>query len=135
MYLWVKAAHVAAVIVWMAGMFSMTHHLSQPEGVSAEQWRRLRALDASWTVVGMSAAIALGFWMATRARWWIHPWFVAKFCVAMLLAGAHGSLAASLRRRSEESGEVGQRWHRYAPGLLLAAVMLIAVLVMVKPQL
>jgi putative membrane protein len=140
MYLWAKAAHIAAVMVWIAGMFSMAHQLARPDGVSASQWRRLRQLDTGWTVMGMSLAIGPGYWMATEARWWLQPWFVVKFCLAMGLAAAHGGMAKSVRRRAEATSEAegaswGRPWHRYAPGLLLLAVLLIAALVVVKPGL
>lgn len=70
----------------------MAHRLAEPSDDDTDI-ARLRQLDGSWTVTAMSLAWALGFWMATQARWWIHPWFIAKFFVVLALSGWHGSLA------------------------------------------
>lgn len=114
-------------------MFSMAHRLAEPSDDDTDI-ARLRQLDGSWTVTAMSLAWALGFWMATQARWWIHPWFIAKFFVVLALSGWHGSLAAALRRRQEQPQLPSPAWHRRATALLLTCLVLIAIMVIVKPS-
>ncbi len=134
MYLLVKACHLVAVITWVSGMLSVTQQLSRRarEGDAVDA-QGLLAVEATWTVSAMAIVWTLGFWMATQVRWWIHPWFVAKFFVVLLLSGMHGKLAGTLRRLVENPDLPSAGWHRYAPGLLLAMVLTVVVLVIVKP--
>ncbi len=129
MYLWVKAVHVVAILIWMAGMLAMAHRLADSE--DGDDFEPLLQLDRSWTIWAMALSYGLGLWMASQARWWMHPWFLAKFGLAVTMGGLHGSLVAGLKRR--QKGQPGRSWHRRAPALVVALVTAIVVLVIVKP--
>lgn len=123
---------MVAIVVWMAGMFSMAHRLAAETDDNSDI-PRLRALDERWTVGAMAVAWVLGFWMASQARWWVHAWFVAKFLLVLAMSGLHGSMASALRRRLDRPDSAPPRWHSHAPGVLFVALALIAILVVVKP--
>lgn len=129
MYLWIKAAHVVAVLIWMAGMFALAHRLADSDdGAPLEPFLQL---DRNWTIWAMALAYGVGLWMASQARWWMHPWFLAKFGLAVAMGGLHGSLVAAVKRR--QKGETARSWHRRAPLLVVALATAIVVLVVVKP--
>lgn len=135
LYLLAKAAHVVAVVTWISGMFAVTHQLSRRarEGKQADA-EGLLIIDGSWTVTAMAIVWTLGFWMATHARWWIHPWFITKFVLVFGLSGLHGALAGSLRRLSERPVLPSPWWHRHASTGLLGLLAAVVFLVIVKPS-
>lgn len=111
-YLLLKAGHVAAVIVWIGGMFVAALG-------PVPRWDRLVTTPA------MLAAFALGLVLATTGGWFPAPWLIAKLAVVLALAALHGALSGRSRR--------GLTPPAYAAPLIVAGVAVVALLAVVKP--
>jgi protoporphyrinogen IX oxidase len=138
-YLWVKAAHVVAVIAWMAGMLYLprlfVYHAGvatgspQSETFKVMERRLLRAIVNP----AMVATWAFGVWLAWDGGWLASGWFQAKLALVVALSALHGYFAACVRAFAEDRNARSQRFYRIvneAPTLLL---ILIVILVIVKP--
>ncbi len=138
-YMWIKAAHVVAIISWMAGMLYLPrlfiyHSAAKP---GSELSETLKVMERRLLRVIMNPAMVLswvlGLWLAWRGGFLTSGWFHAKLAFVMLLSGFHGFLSASVRRFAEEGNTtpVG-RWRllNEVPAVLMIAIV---VLVIVKP--
>lgn len=138
-YMWVKAAHVVAIISWMAGMLYLprlfVYHCEAKPG--SELSETLKIMEGRLLRVIINPAMglswALGLWLAWRGGFLTSVWFHAKFAFVMLLSGFHGYLSASVRRFAEDANTVpARRWRllNEVPAVLMIAIV---VLVIVKP--
>jgi uncharacterized membrane protein len=132
-YLWIKALHVTAMVVWLATML-MTPPLLRSlnrAGAGADGLRRI------WSRAGtpaMPCTLALGITLAQQAGWFAAEWLQAKLILVFLLAGLHGVIAGHLRRAVFDRAYVCPAWvgRLYVP---VATILLaIAVLAIVKPN-
>ena len=137
--LWLKAFHVVFVITWFAGLFYLPrlfiYHAQATDHVGIERFvtmeRRLFALMS----IGAAAALGLGVAMLITAPAYLsEPWLQAKlFCVALLI-GYHlwcYRLMTALRTGRARHSSRWLRWFNEAPGVLLLAIVVLAV---VKPR-
>jgi protoporphyrinogen IX oxidase len=138
-YLWVKAFHIIAVIMWMAGMLYLPrlfvyHCETQPGSAESERFKVMEkkllrvivnpAMIATW-LFGLTLVYI------TRADQ-LH-WFQAKFLLVLAMSGIHGFYAASVKRFSRDANTRPQRFWRMmneVPALLVIAIVILAV---VKP--
>jgi putative membrane protein len=138
-YMWLKAAHVIAVISWMAGMLYLprlfVYHAEAKPG--SELAETLKVMEQRLLRVIIDPAMgltwALGLWLAWRGGFLTSGWFHAKLTFVILLSGFHGYLSASVRRFAEDANTVPVgRWRllNEVPAVLM---ILIVVLVIVKP--
>lgn len=142
LYLWLKAVHVGAVLVFLGGLFVLTitavafSRLNSPaqmkeRGVLVDtvlRWdRRVTspALGLVW-IIGI-ALVWMGGWMTS-------PWLLVKLCFAVFMSAVHGMTSGMLRRRmGSESIRPMPRALRLFPAALVISAIAIAVLVVVKP--
>ena len=139
-YLWLKALHIAAVIVWMGGMLASSVQLAALRtGTPPLSDTRLKAVDLArrWdvrvTVPAMLLAWTLGLALAVTGGWFRSGWLVLKLALVVLLSAMHGVLTGTLRR-------IGSNPHARVPAIanhvgfvIMSAVLLIALLVVLKP--
>jgi len=136
--LYLKAFHVVFVVTWFAGLFYLprlfVYHVATPDAAGRARFivmeRRLFFLMS----LGALLAVLFGGAMVVAAPGYLAMgWFRAKILLVAVLVGYHGwCYRLMLALRSGERGH-GQRWYRIfneVPGLLLVAVVLLAV---VKP--
>lgn len=138
-YPWVKAAHVAVVIFWMAGLFALPRYLayqsvtapgSADERLWTERSARLKrvilapSLILSW-VFGLALALSYGF----AGAGWLH----AKLGVVVALSGYHGWASATARRMSRGERPYSDRTLRLLNEVPALAIVAIVILVVVKP--
>lgn len=146
MYLWVKALHVTAVIVWMAGMVVtplLIAWLGRPaadEGAEMGKGRRaaLGIVRRHYLVLATPAMLitwALGLWMAVEAGWMRYPWLIGKLALVVGLSALHGVLSGQLRRLTTDAAHVAPSWTRYGTMALVICIAIISVLVILKPDL
>lgn len=133
MYLWIKALHVAAVTTWMAGLIVAPAVLARSGGPEAA--RLVRQHFRRFTTPAMILALVLGLWLALDGGWFRAGWLHAKLALVLALTAAHGVLAGQLRRVASVEGHAAPGWTLRLSGAAVAAVLLIAVLVIVKPGL
>jgi putative membrane protein len=138
-YLWVKAAHVIAVIAWMAGMLYLprlfVYHCEAPLGSAQSETFKVmeRRLLRAIINPAMVLSWALGLWLAWQGDLFTAGWFQAKLVLVVALSGVHGVFAAGVRKFAADANTTSQRawriWNE-VPTLLMVAIV---ILVVVKP--
>ncbi len=138
-YMWVKAAHVVAIISWMAGMLYLprlfVYHCEARPG--SELSETLKVMERRLLRVIINPAMVLswvlGLWLGWRGGFLMAGWFHAKLALVILLSGFHGHLSAAVRRFAEDANTVPvRRWRllNEVPAVLMIGIV---VLVIVKP--
>ncbi len=137
-YLWVKAAHVIAVIFWMAGLFMLPryyiyHYAAAAGSEEDRQWqereRRLRHIIVTpsmilvW-VLGLMLAANIGF-----QGGWLH----LKLLIVFALSGYHGWLIGFGRKIARGQRPITERRLRLLNEVPALAVIVVVVLVVVRP--
>jgi putative membrane protein len=144
-YLWIQAAHVIAMVAWMAGIFYLprlfVYHVEglQKQGVQPGSDMDLlfqhqeRLLLRAIMNPAMIATWVLGLLLVWLGGWWTEGWLHVKLAAVVALTAFHMWLAARRRAFAENRNELPGRTYRImneVPTLLLA---LIVVMVIVKP--
>lgn len=138
-YLWVKAAHVIAVIAWMAGMLYLPrlfiYHCEAPAGSPQSETFKVmeRRLLRIILNPAMVAAWVLGLWLAWRGSWHAQPWFLAKLVLVVMLSAVHGHFAKAVRLFAEDRNEVSARGWRMWNEVPTVLMIGIVIFVVVKP--
>lgn len=139
LYLWIKAAHVIAVISWMAGMLYLprlfVYHTAvapgseQSETFKVMERRLLRAIINP----AMVATWVFGAWLAWDGGWLSSGWFHAKLALVILLSAAHGFFSRQVRMFAEDRNTYSQKFYRILNEVPTLLMILIVILVIVKP--
>jgi protoporphyrinogen IX oxidase len=138
-YLWVKAAHVIAVIAWMAGMLYLprlfVYHCEAPTG--SPQSETFKVMEHRLLTLIMNPAMVLtwvlGLWLAWRGGFFTAGWLHAKLVLVVAMSGVHGFFSASVRKFAADANTTSQRvWRMWneVPTVLLIGIV---ILVIVKP--
>lgn len=139
LYLWIKAAHLVAVIAWMAGMLYLprlfVYHAGVPPGSpQSETFKTMeRRLLRAIVNPAMVATWALGAWLAWEGGYLSSGWFHTKLVLVIALSALHGFFARQVRLFGEDRNAYSQRFYRIvneAPTVLMIAIVILAV---VKP--
>jgi uncharacterized membrane protein len=140
-YLWLKALHVAAVVIWIGGLliaaiilraFSVHKETTEMRG-QAVVLDVVRRWDRRVTSPAMLLVWGLGITLATQGGWFRSPWMMIKLGLVLLLSAVHAVLSGWLRKPGRVIEPSMSRRLRYAPLLVIACVSTIIVLVIVKP--
>src|SRR5262249_12603102 len=137
--LWLKALHLVFMVTWFAGLFYLprlfVYHAVATDSVGRERFATMeRRLFAIMTI---GAVLTVGFGLAMV---WSAPEHFAATCLRIklllvaLLVGYHVWCYA-LMKELERNASKSDRWYRWfneVPGILLIAIVLLAVL---KPPL
>lgn len=139
LYNWLKAAHIIAVISWMAGMLYLPrlfvyHTAAEVGSVQSETFKVMeRRLLTAIINPAMIATWVLGLWLAWDGGWFQSPWLHAKIALVLILSGIHGMFSRWVRDFAADRNTHSQRFYRFlneAPTLLM---IVIVILVVVKP--
>ena len=138
-YLWVKAAHIIAVISWMAGMLYLPrlfiYHCDAPRGsVQSETFKVME--HRLLTVIinpAMTLTWVLGLWLAWQGGFLLSGWWHAKLALVLALSGVHGFFSASARRFANDTNTIPQRTWRLWNEVPTLLMVLIVLLVVLKP--
>lgn len=139
MILWIKAAHVLAIIAWMAGMLYLprlfVYHADAPQGsdVSATFKIMERRLLKAIINPAMALAFVTGFTLVYLTGDWQDGWWQAKFILVLGLTGLHGYFARCVRTFAEDANERPARFYQVLNEAPTALMILIVVLAVVKP--
>jgi len=134
----VKALHVAAIIIWSAGLLALPLLLGQHEqDASQTQYGRLRRFThyGYTRIVAPAAVIAIAAGtLLVFLREVFVPWMFAKLLVVGLLVALHAVIGGVIVRMGEEGRSAAIR---PAPVIGTAAILLSAILLLVlaKPVL
>ena len=138
-YLWIKAAHVIAVIAWMAGMLYLPrlfvyHCAAEPGSVQSETFKVMeRRLLRAIINPAMIVTWALGLWLAWDAGFFADGWLHAKLALVLALSALHGFFSACVRNFAHDRNTRSQRFYRIANEVPTLLMVLIVILVVVKP--
>lgn len=138
-YLWMKAAHVIAVIAWMAGMLYLPrlfiYHCDAPAGSAQSETFKVMERRLLRAIINPAMVLTwvLGLWLAWQGDFFSAGWFHAKLALVLALSGVHGFFSASVRKFAADSNTISQRawriWNEVPTVLMIAIV----ILVIVKP--
>jgi uncharacterized membrane protein len=137
-YLFLKAFHLAAALTWAGGMLALAVALAaqHAHGAQASGQPLLTAIyrwDRRVTTPALAVVWLLGITLLVMGGWYSAPWLWVKFAIVFVLSGMHGNLSASLRRLLAGQAVQLPASVRWMPGLTLAALTAVALLVIIKP--
>ena len=130
-YAWVKALHVAAAIIFVAGVLGAAVFMAAAQPGCAGTARAIHRWDRTVTTPAMLLAWALGLTLALMGRWFHGGWLPAKLAFVVMLSGLHGVQSARLRRLA--GGVAALAPLRLAAPLVVGCAVAIAVLAVAKP--
>ena len=139
-YPWIKAAHVVAMVAWMAGLF----YLPRLFVYHAERGTPGSELDATFQVMerrllraiinpSMIATWVLGLSLVLLGGWWSAPWLWVKLAAVLALSGFHGWCVARQRDFAEGRNSRTGRTYRIANEVPTLLLLVIVTMVIVKP--
>lgn len=138
-YNWVKAAHVIAIISWMAGMLYLPrlfiYHCDAPKGSQQSETFKVMEQRLLRIIINpaMTLSWVLGLWLAWKGGFLSSPWFHVKLTLALLLSGAHGYFSAAVRAFAEDRNEKPPRHWRIVNEIPTVLMIGIVIMVIVKP--
>jgi protoporphyrinogen IX oxidase len=134
-YPWLKALHVAAVLVWSGGLLAAALATAgASRSVSDEILiKGIHRFDTRVTSPALFVVWGAGLALAVLGQWFPSPWLIVKLAIVVALSALHGVLAATLRRLGQHDASAPPAWLRHAPVAIVASLLAIALLVVVKP--
>lgn len=140
LYLFIKSFHLVAVLAWIGGMLALSVALAallrQAPGALALEQPLLAAIhrwDRRVTTPALGLVWLLGITLVVMGGWYNAPWLWAKFVIVFVLSGLHGNQSATLRRLLAREIPQPPGSVQWVPGLTMAAITGIALLVILKP--
>lgn len=139
LYLWMKAAHVVAIIAWMAGMLYLPrlfvyHCEAEPGSKQSETFKVMeRRLLNVIINPAMVLAWALGLWLAWTGGFFTSGWFHAKLLLVIALSGLHGLYSRCARDFAADRNRRSQKFYRIINEVPAVLMVGIVILVIVKP--
>ena len=137
-YLWIKAAHIVAVIAWMAGLLYLprlfVYHCDAEAGSARSEM--LKVMERRLLRAIMTPAMILAFLFGAALIYLVGPqggWLHAKLALVLALAVSHGLMARWRRDFAADRNRRSRRFYRIAnevPTVLMIAIVILAV---VKP--
>ena len=138
-YPWLKAAHVIAIISWMAGMLYLprlfVYHCEaeigskQSETFKVMERRLLRAIINPAMVVTW----VTGLWLAWEGGFFRSGWLHGKLLLVLLLSAMHGLFSRWCREFAEDRNARSQKFYRIVNEVPTVLMIGIVILVVIKP--
>jgi uncharacterized membrane protein len=135
-YLWLKALHITAVVVWVGGLFAAAFMVATARNGALGRTDALEAIrrwDQRVTAPALLVVWGAGLTLAMQGGWFPARWLIVKLAVVVLLSALHGILSGSLRRLAQPDAVSLPSWMHHAPLLIVGGVTAIVLLVVVKP--
>ncbi|HWG66333.1 MAG TPA: protoporphyrinogen oxidase HemJ [Rhodanobacteraceae bacterium] len=136
--LWLKAFHIIGVVTWFAGLFYLprlfVYHAEAVEPAIRGRFQVMERRLLVMTHIGAALAVAFGIATLATESFYLHAgWLHVKLALVLLLVIYHAMLVKLTRDFA--AGRCtwtsrGLRWFNEMPGLLLLAIVILAV---VKP--
>jgi protoporphyrinogen IX oxidase len=139
--LWLKALHIVFVVTWFAGLFYLprlfVYHVAAAQASQTLLTERFAVMERrlfAIMTIGGALAVAFGIAMVIAAPAYLaFGWLRVKLGLVALLVAYHVWCYRLMRALRAGLTVHGERWYRYfneVPGLLLIAIVVLAV---VKP--
>ncbi len=138
-YPWLKAAHVVAVISWMAGMLYLPrlfiYHCDAAPGSQMSETFKVMEGRLFRIIINPAMIVTwvLGLWLAWQGGLFAAGWLHAKLALVLALTGVHGFFSASVRRFAEDRNTLTSRQWRMWNEVPTVLMIVIVILVIVKP--
>lgn len=139
LYLWLKAAHVIAVIAWMAAMLYLprlfVYHCAAEAGSPQSETFKVmerRLLKAIMTPA-MIATWILGLILFVQGEWWRAGWMHGKLALVVAMSAVHGVLAARVKDFAADRNQRPARHYRILNEVPTVLMIGVVILVIVKP--
>lgn len=138
-YLWIKAAHVIAVISWMAGMLYLprlfVYHSETPKGsIQSDTFKIMeRRLLKAIINPAMALTWVLGLILIWQGGWITSGWLHAKILLVLVLSSVHGFLSKTVRIFAADQNTRPAKFYRMINEVPTVLMILIVILVIVKP--
>jgi protoporphyrinogen IX oxidase len=139
MYLWLKAAHIVAVISWMAGMLYpprlFVYHADTPAGSDKSETFKVMEYRLYRFIMtpAMIATWVFGLWLAYVSQSFGAHWLHAKLMVVLILSALHGLFGSAVRRFAQDKNRRPARFYRIVNEIPTVIMIVIVVLAVVKP--
>jgi putative membrane protein len=139
LYVWLKAAHIIAVIAWMAGMLYLPrlfvyHAAAEPGSEQSETFKAMeRRLLRIIINPAMIATWVLGMWLAFETGAFRSGWMQAKFALVIVMSAIHGFFARWVREFADDENQHSEKFYRIINEVPTVLMILIVILVVVKP--
>ncbi len=137
---WIKALHLAAVMIWIGGMLTLSLVIASLSANGETRSRQelhlvdiVRKWDGMVTTPTMLLVWILGLTMAHQAGWFSSPWLWVKLPIVALLSGLHGVQSGTLRRIASDAGQTPPVFLKVSAPFIVAAVVVVAALAATKP--
>ena len=135
---WLKAFHIIGVVTWFAGLFYLprlfVYHAEASEALFRDRFKIMERRLLVMTHIGAVLTLALGIATLVTEPFYLQAgWLHAKLALVLLLVIYHGllvKLVADFRRDRCNWSPRSLRWFNEIPGVLLLAIVILAV---VKP--
>lgn len=134
--LWLKALHIMAFTAWMAGLWYLprlfVYHSQVAAGSEASEKYKVmeRRLLRGITRPAMIAAIVFGVALGIVQGQWSEHWLQAKTVLVVILAGAHGMMAGTVKAFAADRRPASERlfrWFNELPTLLFIGIVILAI--------
>lgn len=138
-YSWILAAHIIAVMSWMAGMLYLprlfVYHCETPPG--SEGSERFKVMERR-LLRGIINPAMIATWILGLTLVWVsgmhdQTWFHLKFLLVIGLSGIHGFFVRCWRDFAQDRNRRTARFYRIINEVPALLMVLIVVLVVVKP--
>jgi putative membrane protein len=139
LYLWLKAAHIIAVIAWMAGMLYLprlfVYHADVPAGSERSAMLKVMERRLLRFIINpaMTVTWVVGLWLAWDAGFFAAGWLHAKLLLVVALSGLHGYFSTAVRAFAADRNARSARHWRVMNEVPTALMIAIVILVVVKP--
>jgi putative membrane protein len=133
--LWLKALHIVFMVTWFAGLFYLprlfVYHVSATDSVGRDRFQIMERRLFAIMTLGALLTIGFGLAMLWRApEYLVLVWLRMKLVLVALLVIYHAWCYRLMKELATASGR-SPRWYRWfneVPGILLIAIVLLAVL-------
>ena len=132
-YLWLKAFHIAAVMVWIGGLLVSSAAVTAVQASSTTTFAAIRRWERRVTSPAMLLVWILGLALAALADWFPSAWLIVKLVIVLALSALHGMLTGTLRRLADGVDHRPPAVLRLAAPAVVLAVAAVVLLAVVKP--
>lgn len=139
-YLWIKAAHLIAIMSWMAAMLYLprlfVYHVDAKKGsVQSEtfktmEFRLLRYIATPAMLFTWILGVCL---IAANPEVVSGGWIHFKILLVLLLTGFHGACAGWMKKFARDENTKSQKFYRIANEVPTLFMIVIVILAVVKP--
>lgn len=132
-YVWLKALHVASVLIFTGGVFVQAFGVAAGKRAQATTVDLVSRWDQRVTMPAMLVAWFSGAAVAMSGNWFSNPWLWVKLVVVVGLSAIHGVQAGRLRRLRQGEVPEGVESPFLVPITIAVVLAVIAVLAVTKP--